>query len=111
MFWLGKPSNYDASDDGLDSFPEGDLGGRYQGLVKGTSPQDLFDTTMPMLLQLHYQGIRKMQTMGTLGAESVFCQGIQMTWIFASTEINRLQSEIDDLKKQIQELRHPPIES
>lgn len=101
LFWLGEPSRYNARDEALDHLTEGDLGGRYMALAKGTSAQDLFDNTIDLFMSLHAGGIRKYHTTGKMGAESIFCQAVQMTWIFTAEEVHRLESRIDELEAKI----------
>lgn len=104
LYWLGAPSNYNETDDLLKKFPDGDLGGRYMGLPKSTSPHDLFDVTIKMFMALHADGVRKAQTMGRPAPESVLCQAIQMTWIFTSEQTARLESRIKMLEEKFQAL-------
>ncbi len=109
LYWLGEPSNYNSKDDLLNSFPAAkDLGGRYMGLVKGTTPQELFDVTVPTFKALHAEGIRKTKLSGQLSTEVVMFQATQMTWIFTVEHVNRLESRIEALEKQLQTLLERP---
>ncbi len=108
LYWLGEPSNYNDKIDALKPFPEGDLGGRFMGLAEGTTPQELFDVTMPMFMALQAEGVRKTKLQGQLSVETVFFQATQMTWIFTVEHVNRLESRIEALEKQIQTLLDRP---
>ncbi len=104
LYWMGEPSNYNPRDDLLKPFPDVDQGGRYMGLAKGTSPQDLFDVTIPMFMALHADGVRKTKLLGQLSTESVMFQATQMTWIFTVEEVTRLKSRIEALEEQVEAL-------
>lgn len=106
MFWIGPPSKYDPRRADLESFPEGDLGGRELGLPLQTSPQEMFDTTVPRLVVLQAQAQQRFQS----GAErqlhpfGILAQSIQATWMLTSQQFARQQAEIDTLKETVKRL-------
>lgn len=97
MFWLGSPGVYtdrkDLQDRGL---PDGDQGGRELQLPTEVSPGQFYDLTMPFVKMLQADAQRKVQ-LGehrALHPFGVLAQGVQVTWIFASMEIEDLKTRL-----------------
>ncbi len=104
LYWFGEPSCYDPKDPALKPFPEGDLGGRYFGLPIGRRPQELFDDTTKLLKALYQSAYNRSMTSGRPVPEKVLIDGIRMTWVFSSREINRLKGENEVLEARVTKL-------
>lgn len=104
QYWLGSPGKYNPDRHDLDGLPEGDNGGREFALPNEVSPQEFWDQTMPLLIQLQQQAQQRIAIEGRLHPFGILAQGVQVTWIFSSIQITRLQTELLKAHQRIESL-------